>query len=288
MELVKLLIGLLLVILAISVLVINRKKDDDTVDYSNLDIDQQGIDYRVYHLDFKEKLKYALIGYLGLFAISFLFYNVFIVSAIFGLFGLITPIYMRKVLLKRRQDKLVLEFKDALYSIYTSLSAGESPENALLKVPADLKELYVDGNTFIIPEFEVIKRRLELNLSIKEALEQFSERTGVDDIENFTDVFITSIDTGGRQSDIIKNSINTIVEKIEIKREIDIMVASKKFEANIMIFMPIVMIAFLSFFAPDYFRPIYETLQGRFIMTATIIGMLTAYFVSKKILNIEV
>ncbi len=288
MELVKLLMVLLLVILVISVLIINRKKVDDTVDYSNLDIDQQGIDYREYHLDYKEKLKYTVLGYSGLFALSFLFYKVFIVSAIFGLFGLITPIYMRKVLLKRRQDKLVLEFKDALYSIYTSLSAGESPENALLKVPADLKELYVDGNTFIIPEFEVIKRRLELNISIKEALEQFSERTGVDDIENFTDVFVTSIDTGGRQSDIIKNSINTIVEKIEIKREIDIMVASKKFEAKIMIFMPIFMIAFLAFFAPDYFKPIYETLQGRLIMTLTIIGMLTAYFVSKKILNIEV
>lgn len=253
-----------------------------------LKYEEKNINYKVYVLSIDERLKYMLVGYVGLFLISYIFYASVFFSMIISIIGMILPRYQKEHLRKARQDKLTLEFKDALYSIYTSLAAGESPENALKQVPEDLASLYSGEDTFIIPEFEIIRRRLEMNISIEQVLGSFAGRTGVQDIENFADIFITSIDTGGRQNEIIKNSINTIVEKIEIKRDITIKISGKKFEAQVMTLMPVFMILFLSIMSGDYIEPMYTTFEGRIVMTVALAIIGIAYKVGEKIMTIEV
>lgn len=285
------LMGVIIVVI-IALLLLNKDNDKDLQRESfepiSLEYEDNSINYKEYHLTKADITKYSVIGYGLIFLVAYVFYANLLISLIAGLVGVLLPRFQRNNLRAKRQSKLTMEFKDALYSIYTSLSAGESPENALMQVPSDMRELYIDDNTYIIPEFEVIKRRLELNLSIKEVLEKFADRTGVDDIENFVDIFITSMDTGGKQSEIIKSAINTIVEKIEIKRDIDLMISSKKYESQLMTVMPVIVILFLGFASKEYMEPLYTTSMGRAVMTIVIIGMLGANKMSKMIMNIEV
>ncbi len=246
------------------------------------------IDYNVYTLNFIEKIRYSLIAGLFLFLIGYLFYRSIILSLILAVLGVFYPRLKKTDLLDKRKNQLELEFKDALAIIYTSISAGTSPTNAIMQTKDELDRLYFDGNHYIVKEFEIMKQKLQMNERVEDVLQNFSDRAGLDSVSNFTDVFVLSMNTGGKQVEIIKGTINTIVEKIEIKREIDTMVAEKKFEAKIMNVMPFLIMAGLSLGAGDYLDPLFADIKGRMITTVVLILMGIAYLASQKIMKIEV
>jgi tight adherence protein B len=88
--------------------------------------------------------------------------------------------------------------------------------------------------------------------------------------------------------EIIKNTSNIINDKIEIKEEINTLLASKKFEQKVLTAMPILMIVLLSVSAEDYMAPVFDKIVGRIVMTIAIAIIVLGYFLSKKIMNIKV
>ncbi|MDO4766389.1 MAG: type II secretion system F family protein [Eubacteriales bacterium] len=246
------------------------------------------IDYSVYHLSVIERIRYSVMAGLFLFLVGYLFYRSIILSLILSLLGIFYPAIKRKQLIEKRKSKLQLEFKDALAVIYTSISAGTSPTNAIIGAKDELQRLYFEGEHDIIKEFERMRQKIQFNERVEDVLRNFSDRSGLEDVANFTDVFVMSMNTGGKQVEIIKSTINTIVEKIEIKREIETMVAEKKFEAKVMNAMPFLIMAGLSLSAGDYMEPLFTTLMGRIVITIVLVLLGVAYAVSQKIMRIEV
>ncbi len=294
------LVGILLVAVVL-VLILNRqpKKESNKLKQKSREYKKENqtnkgfseielIDYTTYDMSKIEKSRYALTGMGVLFLIGYVFYHSFLLSTIISLLGLLYSRTQLKNIIKKRQDQLLIEFKDALYSIYTSLSAGDSAKNAIIKVVKDMEDLYADRDNFIIEEFSIMKRKLDLNLDIEDVLNDFAHRSGLEDVTNFVDVFLTGLETGEGNEEIIKNAINSIMDKIEIKRDIEVMISEKKFESKIMSGMPIFLILFLSLSAPDYFAPMYTTLMGRIAMTGVGIGLILASMLANKIMRIEV
>lgn len=246
------------------------------------------INYNEYQLSVVERIRYSLMAGLFLFLVGYLFYRSIILALVLSLLGLAYPTIKRKQLIEKRKSKLQLEFKDALAVIYTSISAGTSPTNAIIGAKEELERLYFEGQQDIIKEFDRMKQKIGFNEKVEDVLRDFSDRSGLEDVANFTDVFVMSMNTGGKQAEIIKSTINTIVEKIEIKREIEMMVAEKKFEAKVMNFMPFLIMAGLSLTAGDYMEPLFTGLLGRVVITVVLILLGIAYAVSQKIMRIEV
>ena len=54
------------------------------------------------------------------------------------------------------------------------------------------------------------------NIPIEALLSNFAQRSGVEDIENFANVFATCYRKGGNIKEIIKNTAEIIGDKIEI------------------------------------------------------------------------
>jgi len=102
--------------------------------------------------------------------------------------ALLYPKRKTKDIIEKRKSELNLQFKDLLYSISASLTAGKSVETAFKEALNDLCILYPDPDTYIIREVEYIVRRLEMNETIEDALEDLAKRSHLEDIQNFTDV----------------------------------------------------------------------------------------------------
>ena len=66
---------------------------------------------------------------------------------------------------------------------------------------------------------------------------------------------------------IIQNTSAQICEKIDVKREIDIILASKKYEFRIMCAIPYVMIMYLQFSFPEFVDVLYGNVVGIGVMT---------------------
>lgn len=246
------------------------------------------IDYDVYIMKPAEKMMYILLAAAVLFAIGFIFYQNVILALLLTPFALFYPKIKTKEIIKKRKKLLNLQFKDMLYALSSSLTAGKSPESAFSDVLKDLKVLYPTTDVYIIKEVEYIIRKLNMNETVEAVLDNLAQRAKIEDIQNFVEVFKTCKRTGGNLVAVIRNSSDVISEKIEIVEDINTTIAAKKFEHKILSVMPILMIVVLSLTTEDYMEPLFSTILGRVVMTAAIIIIAAGYFISQKIMDIKV
>ena len=73
-----------------------------------------------------------------------------------------------------------------------------------------------------------------MNMTAEQVLKDFARHVAQEDVQHFADVFVTAKRTGGDSIAILKSSIRTISDKIEVERQIQTMLASKKLEFQIM------------------------------------------------------
>ncbi|WDV46938.1 type II secretion system F family protein [Clostridiaceae bacterium M8S5] len=255
----------------------------------NIDVKEYELrDYNKYKMTINEKLIYIFIAGIILFGIGYVFYRNVILSLMITPIALKYPSIKVKELIKKQKKMLEEQFNVALYSISSSLIAGKSVESSFKSALSDLKLVYIKEDTFILKEFEYIIRKLKLNEPIEDVLLNFKSRAHLEDISNFVDVFVICKRTGGNLVDIIKTTTDTIADKIHIKQDIEIMLAKKKFEQKILGFMPVFLVIILSYMAPGYMKPVFDTTTGHIVMTISLVIFIASYIVAQKIINIEV
>lgn len=250
--------------------------------------DHELIDYGVYIMSPSERTMYILLACAGVFVVAYIFYNNIIVSLLFSMGGFYYPRIRTRQLINRRKDELTMQFKQALQSLVSSLSAGRSVENSFLAVENDLKMLFSDRDAYIIKEFEAINIRVANGEPIEEALLHFSNRAGIDDITNFVDVFVVCKRTGGNLADVIRRTSSIIGEKLQVQQDIQVMMAQKRFEAKALVVAPVLLVALLNWSSPDYMAPLYVLGPGPLIMTAALVVFGFTVWVINRIINIKV
>ena len=245
-------------------------------------------DYGVYEMPIAEKLAAAAFAMAAVFAAAFVFYRSVPLSAILAPLGLLYVPRRRASQAAKRRESLKRQFRDMLYSLSSSLQAGKTMEYALRDAREDLEVLYPDPGTAMIVEINIILRKAALSEPVEVALADLARRSGVEDIESFCGVVSTCRKTGGNLVEIVRNTTNILGDKLEIKNEIDVLLAQRNFERKILNVMPVFMVLALSMAAGDYIEPVFTTLAGRLVMTAAITLILLSWAVSARIMKIEV
>jgi len=244
--------------------------------------------YTEYRLTLKEFWISTAVGCAVSFTAAWLVYRSIAAALLLSVFGIAAPRFHRRSLLERRRSRLTLQFKEALYSLSSSLAAGRSVENAFVSALDDLRLLYPDPRTEVLEEFEIIKARLAYGEPLEHALLDFSRRARIDDVGQFCDVFTVCKRSGGDLVEVIRRTSQTIGEKLDVQQEIAVMVARKRYEARIMMAVPFVFLAFLGFAAPDYMAPLYSSALGYALLTASLLLLGVSYWFMAKIMNIRV
>lgn len=243
--------------------------------------------YDVYRFTLQEYIRYILEGLIAATILGGLFYKNIVGMVLLSPL-IILYLKKKKVDLKqKRKWHLNIQFRDGINSLSAALSASYSAEHAFIEAIKDLKRIYPKG-AMIIKEFNYLSNRIQMNIPIEKALSDFGERSGVEDIINFAEVFSTAKRTGGDLIQIIRNTSNMISDKLEVKREIMSLIAAKKFEASIMKVVPLGILCYLSLSSPGFLDPLYNNLFGILVMTILLSIYLITYHVIDKITAIEV
>lgn len=203
----------------------------------------------------------------------------------FLLLGILLPFYAKyrkKAFLEKRRWKMTLEFKDALMMVSGNLQAGNSVENAFRRSCGELRELY-GTKSEIAGEFGVIARGIDNNLTLEHLLLDLAKRTEIEEIEDFGEIFAVAKRTGGNLREIIGDTADTIREKIEIRRELRLVIASKEFEHKIMCLVPFFILAYIGMTNRGYFDVLYHNISGVLIMTVCLMVYLGALYWGNKI-----
>lgn len=259
-----------------------RKASEPEKDYNG------ATNYNVYHMSLPERILYIALAGAVLFAIGFIFYQNVIISGAFALLAFFYPKLRTKEIIKKRKKQLTLQFKDMLYSLSSAVSSGNSVEMALVLTRDDMANQYGEDKVFIVEELDLMNSRIAVNWTIEAALADFAERSGVEDIQTFADIFEVAKRTGGNVVQIIRQTTDVIADKIEIEMEMDTMVSGKKMEQKVATAMPILLVLFLSQTTDGFMDPIFTTFIGRLAATGALILILIGTVWSNSITNIEI
>lgn len=244
-------------------------------------------DYKKYEMSLKDNALCMLETVAILFFFSYFFYRaVYPLISIFFIYPRYRK-YKKEKLIKKRRQQLVVQFKDMLGSLSGALCAGYSLENAVKESYTDMVKLH-GKESYIVQELLVIMKGVRNNQAVEKLFLSFGKRSGIDDIDSFSQVIAIGKRSGGNINKIIQEAIQNIEEKITVEQEIKTMLQQKKYELMIMKGIPFVMIFYIEMTSKNYFKNMYESIGGVLVMTICLTIYLLAVKMANQIIEIRV
>lgn len=152
--------------------------------------------------------------------------------------------------LNKRKKELLLQFKDLLESLTSSYATGKNTLDSFKDAWNDLEQIYGE-QADITRELAIIVTGMESNINVEDLLTNFAQRSGLEDVASFADVFRVSLRQGANIQNIIASTRDVINDKIEIELEIQTIIAGNKNELNIMMVMPLIILVSLGGMGSD-------------------------------------
>ena len=127
-----------------------------------------------------------------------------------------------------------------------------------------------------------------MSVPVEELFLDLGQRCNVEDIENFASVLYTAKRSGGDLGNVIQKVARMLGDKIDVKKEIEATLAAKKSEQMIMSLMPAGIILYLQLASPGFLDILYGNPFGICAMTVCLAVYGAAYWMGKRIVEIEV
>ncbi|MBQ7679603.1 MAG: type II secretion system F family protein [Butyrivibrio sp.] len=216
-----------------------------------------------------------------------LFYGSWIAVALLS--PMVIPWFVHQQGLAHRQAcrELGIQFRDAIMSVSTAQKAGYSIENAFIEAERDMRLLYGAASP-ICKELRRIQAGLGNNIPLEQLLEELGVRSGNRDIADFAAVFAVAKRSGGQMTQTIERTIEVIGQRMEVEKEIDVMVSGKRMEAKVMEIVPFGIMLYVGAANPGFFAPLYGSLFGIVAMTGCMVVYVVACLMAERIVSIEV
>lgn len=250
-------------------------------------LQQRRKDYRAYVLNWQENLFWiaSTAGITSL--ISWLFYR-----SVYA-FGMIVPMlfltrkFYSSHLLEKQKRELLYQFGEMLQMISSFLKAGYSMENAFSQAWEEYARLYGE-KSMMAQEFRTIRYQLQFNEPLEQLVEDLAQRSGVEEIISFSQVFSFAKRGGGDMMKIFQDTVEKIRQKSDVEREIATVITAKRTEQRIMDLVPFGILLYVGLTSPDFLAPLYGNLPGAAVMTVCLLVYTGAFLLAEKILNIRV
>lgn len=235
----------------------------------------------------RKEVKSVAISVCVTIIISFLFYDSMYPLLFFG--GIY--FFVRKVIRKEeeKKKKLILkgEFRAMILSMAAALEGGTSVEKAIEPVRNEMKMLFGEDSK-IVKEINQMIKKVEANCPIEKAFDEMAFEIGLEEALIFSESFKIGKRIGGDMNQMLMNVVEIISERIQTEKEIENILAGKKYEFRIMCMAPFVIIGYVKLTSPGYFDVLYHNAMGVCVMTAVIFLIFGAYEIGKRLISIEI
>lgn len=243
--------------------------------------------YDEYRMTVNEKIRYlTVISALAVF-ISYLFYDSWYAFFVLIPAGIVLMKRIGAELRERRRMELRIQFQDMIDSVSSALTAGYSVENAFYEARKDMIRLY-GLKSLIVRELDYFFSMLENGQPFENILSDFAKRANVEDITDFSEIFVLAKRNGGDFKGIIGKTVRIMKEKDETEREIRVILSGRRYEQRIMCIIPFGIILYLRLSSGSFLKVLYHNPAGIIIMTACLLIYAGSYVLSRKITDIKV
>ena len=244
------------------------------------------IDYRFYKMNIKEIFIGFTIGFVSTALVFFIFFRYIPLSVAAGIIaGIVSINYYKKYLISKRKERLLAGFKQLLEELSTSYSAGSNTYKAFQEAYEGLRGSLGERSE-ITNEVRIILQGIRNNYNIELLIRDFADRSDLEDVRSFADVFEMAYRMGGDFKKIVSDTREVLCDKIDMERRIQGALSSGKQELYIMMVMPLVVTLSLNVDSS------MSIASNSFVFLITKIGALAlfvvAFLIGSRIIKIRV
>lgn len=215
------------------------------------------------------------------------FYRSILASIVLSPIGFFLFQQLRQQAQEKQRSKLSMQFKECILCVAANLRAGYSAENAFCQSIADMTMLFGE-KSLIIEELLWIKQGLQNNFNLEELLLDLGERSGLEDLQEFAEVFAIAKRGGGNLPAIITDAAVILSDKLEMQKEIQVLISGKQLEQKVMSVIPFGIVCYVEITTTGYFDILYGNFVGIAVMSLCLGIYVTAYVMAQKITNFKV
>ena len=230
---------------------------------------------------------YTAVMSIGLI-IGWIFYDSLIIGCIASiLLNGLKDEYKNYLLIKRNQE-LLLQFRDFLYSLASSSNTGRSIRQGIEESYEFWKNTYREDD-YIMVELRTFMEKMEKsNIEDVELLEDFAHRSGLKEIEDMAMICRVCKKTGSSLPKALHQCSTIIGDKIFLEKELRTIMIQKRFEGYVIASAPIVLTLMIKIFSPKYLIPLTQSFTGRVISTISLILIVVAWLIIERVNRIEI
>ena len=195
-----------------------------------------------------------------------------------GAFGL--PRWLLSFLKKRRENKFLNTFPDAVDIIVRGVKAG-------LPLLDCLKMIMTDAPEPVKSEFRAIVETQAIGMPLGEACGKLYEDMPLPEANFFAIVVSIQQRSGGNLSEALGNLSRVLRDRKKMKAKIRAMSQEAKSSAAIIGALPIAVMTLVYVSSPNYISLLWTEPLGRVMLAASAVWMLAGVLVMKKMINFD-
>lgn len=195
--------------------------------------------------------------------------------------GLGLPRWFLKMLTKRRQEKFLHMFADAIDVMVRGLKAG-LPVNEAMKVIATEMEAPVG------PEFTEVVQGQRIGITLEQGVERMLDRIPLAEVNFLAIVMSIQKSTGGNLAEALDNLSIVLRDRKKMKAKIQAISQEAKASAAIIGSLPFAIGGGMMVLNPEYLNPLFETQRGNLMLMIAGGWMLTGVLIMRKMINFKI
>jgi tight adherence protein B len=203
---------------------------------------------------------------------------VLIGSAVVGTLGL--PRWFLSLMIKRRQNKFLVEFANAIDVIVRGVKSG-LPLNECLQIIAR------ESPEPLCSEFREVVEQGRVGVPLGEALERMMTRVPLAEVKFFAIVIGIQQQAGGNLSEALGNLSGVLRDRKKMQMKIKALSAEAKASAGVLASLPFVVTTMLIVVAPKYIAFLWNTKMGHFLIGCAAVWMFMGIMVMRKMINFK-
>ena len=225
-----------------------------------------------------------LLGIALCAAVAFIFYDSLLAML---LTAVILPLFMHWWAVTM-QDAKRAEFErqlaEALQGLTGALEAGHAFENAISEICRE-QEREGRARTMVGREFKLMEQELAINIPVETVWEHFAKRCGQQDVQEIAMVIDAGKRSGGNLIHVMRRCMLQIAEKIDVRREIEASLSSRKMELYLMLMMPAAVLLYMRLVFSDMMAMLYGNAAGIAVMTVCLAVYAAAAWLGNRIIR---
>ncbi|MGD9923958.1 MAG: type II secretion system F family protein [Pseudorhodoplanes sp.] len=196
-------------------------------------------------------------------------------AAAFGL-----PFWMLNFLKKRRENRFLATFPDAVDVIVRGIKAG-------LPLLDSLKMVAAEGQEPVKSEFKAIIETQTIGLPLGDACAKLYERMPLPEANFFGIVILIQQKAGGNLSEALSNLSKVLRERKKMKAKIQAMSMEAKASAAIIGSLPPAVMGLVWITSPTYIELLWTHPTGQLMLLGSAMWMSMGVMVMKKMINFD-